>query len=52
MLASRGTREALWRKREYLPEPRFDPDGKVLNGPAIAPLAPTEEKDAKSQCGA
>ena len=27
---------------------RFDPDGKVLNGPAIAPLAPAEEKDAKS----
>jgi glycine/D-amino acid oxidase-like deaminating enzyme/nitrite reductase/ring-hydroxylating ferredoxin subunit len=27
---------------------RFDPDGKVLNGPAIAPLAPAEKKDAKS----
>jgi Rieske Fe-S protein len=27
---------------------RFDPDGKVLNGPAIAPLAPVEEQDAKS----
>jgi glycine/D-amino acid oxidase-like deaminating enzyme/nitrite reductase/ring-hydroxylating ferredoxin subunit len=27
---------------------RFDPDGKVLNGPAIAPLAPAEAKDAKS----
>jgi glycine/D-amino acid oxidase-like deaminating enzyme/nitrite reductase/ring-hydroxylating ferredoxin subunit len=27
---------------------RFDPDGKVLNGPAIAPLTPAEEKDAKS----
>jgi glycine/D-amino acid oxidase-like deaminating enzyme/nitrite reductase/ring-hydroxylating ferredoxin subunit len=27
---------------------RFDPDGKVLNGPAIAPLAPAEEKNAKS----
>jgi Rieske Fe-S protein len=28
---------------------RFDPDGKVLNGPAIAPLAPAEKKDAKSR---
>jgi glycine/D-amino acid oxidase-like deaminating enzyme/nitrite reductase/ring-hydroxylating ferredoxin subunit len=28
---------------------RFDPDGKVLNGPAVAPLAPVEKQDAKSQ---
>jgi len=27
---------------------RFDPDGKVLNGPAIAPLAAAQEKDSKS----
>jgi nitrite reductase/ring-hydroxylating ferredoxin subunit len=26
---------------------RFDPDGKVLNGPAIAPLAPAEKTDPK-----
>lgn len=28
---------------------RFDPDGKVLNGPAMAPLEPTEKEKAKSQ---
>ena len=28
---------------------RFDPDGKILNGPAIAPLAPAKKKDTKSQ---
>jgi Rieske Fe-S protein len=28
---------------------RFDPEGKVLNGPAITPLAPAKKKDVKSQ---